>query len=109
MSIKISEAPYKERIGKGIDNDFMRQAVSSAQGRFRNGRTTQAEELGNWEDWRQLGEEIRSHTLENIDYYLYQLSEEVEKRGGNVFFAETAEKANAYIENVVKKKNAKKL
>ncbi|WP_339182584.1 LutB/LldF family L-lactate oxidation iron-sulfur protein [Oceanobacillus sp. FSL W7-1293] len=109
MSIKISETPYKERIGKGIDNDFMRQAVSSAQGRFRNGRLTQAEELGNWEDWRQLGEEIRSHTLENIDYYLYQLSEEVEKRGGNVFFAETAEEANAYIENVVKKKKAKKV
>ncbi|MFD1064990.1 LutB/LldF family L-lactate oxidation iron-sulfur protein [Oceanobacillus locisalsi] len=109
MSIKISETPYKERIEQGIDNDFMRQAVSSAQGRFRNGRLTQAEELGNWEDWRQLGAEIREHTLENIDYYLYQLSEEVEKRGGNVFFAETAEEANAYIENVVKKKEAKKV
>lgn len=109
MSIKISETPYKERIGKGIDNDFMRQAVSSAQGRFRNGRLSQAEELGKWEDWRQLGAEIRSHTLENIDYYLFQLSEQVEKRGGNVFFAETAEEANDYIENVVKKKNAKKI
>ncbi|WP_080875677.1 LutB/LldF family L-lactate oxidation iron-sulfur protein [Oceanobacillus timonensis] len=109
MSIKISETPYKERIDQGIDNDFMRQAVSSAQGRFRDGRLTQAEELGNWEDWRQLGSEIRSHTLENIDYYLYQLSEEVEKRGGNVFFAETAEEANEYIESVVKKKEAKKV
>ncbi|GIO23520.1 LutB/LldF family L-lactate oxidation iron-sulfur protein [Oceanobacillus sp. J11TS1] len=109
MSIKISEKPYKERIGQGIENDFMRQAVSSAQGRFRTGRLTQAEELGNWEDWRQLGSEIRSHTLENIDYYLYQLSEQVEKRGGNVFFAQTAEEANEYIENVVKKKNAKKV
>lgn len=109
MSIKISETPYKERIDQGIDNDFMRQAVPSAQGRFRDGRLTQAEELGNWEDWRQLGSEIRSHTLENIDYYLYQLSEEVEKRGGNVFFAETAEEANEYIENVVKKKEAKKV
>lgn len=109
MSIKISKTPYKDRIGKGIENDFMRQAVSSAQGRFRTGRLTQAEELGNWEDWRQLGEEIRSHTLENIDYYLLQLSEQVEKRGGNVFFAQTAEEANEYIENVVKKKNAKKI
>ncbi|WP_066187991.1 LutB/LldF family L-lactate oxidation iron-sulfur protein [Gracilibacillus timonensis] len=109
MSIKISETSYKERVDQGIDNDFMRQAVSSAQGRFRKGRLSQAEELGDWEDWRQLGSEIRSHTLENIDYYLYQLSEQVEKRGGHVFFAETAEEANDYIENVVKKKEAKKV
>ncbi|WP_077329200.1 LutB/LldF family L-lactate oxidation iron-sulfur protein [Virgibacillus siamensis] len=109
MGIKISEAPYKERIQEGVENDFMRQAVTSAQGRFRDGRQKQADELGNWEDWRTLGEEIRTHTLENIDYYLQLLSENVSKRGGNVFFAETAEEANAYIQNVMKKKNAKKV
>jgi len=109
MSIKFSEAPYKDRVQKGINNDFMRQAVSSAQGRFRTGRLTQAEELGNWEDWRQLGYEIRNHTIENLDYYLQQLSEQVSRRGGNVYFAETAEDANRYIQNVVKKKNAKKV
>ncbi|MFS0749261.1 LutB/LldF family L-lactate oxidation iron-sulfur protein [Oceanobacillus sp. 1P07AA] len=109
MSVKIGDVSYKDRIDKGIENDFMRQAVSSAQGRFRKGRLSQAEELGNWEDWRQLGSEIRTHTLENIDYYLHQLSEQVEKRGGNVFFAQTAEEANDYIENVVKKKQAKKV
>ena len=31
MSIKIGEVPYKERIQTGIKDDFMRQAVSSAQ------------------------------------------------------------------------------
>ncbi|MDY7043804.1 LutB/LldF family L-lactate oxidation iron-sulfur protein [Virgibacillus sp. M23] len=109
MSIKIGDASYKDRVNKGIENDFMRQAVSSAQGRFRSGRLSQAEELGNWEEWRQLGSEIRTHTLENIDYYLQQLSDQVAKRGGNVFFAETADEANDYIENVVKKKKAKKV
>ncbi|MBM4761017.1 LutB/LldF family L-lactate oxidation iron-sulfur protein [Bacillus sp. B15-48] len=109
MSIKLGEIPYEERVQKGIENDFMRQAVSSAQGRFRSGRLYQAAELGNWEDWRQLGAEIRNHTLENLDYYLHQLSEQVEKRGGNVFFAETAEEATDYIKNVVQKKNAKKV
>src|SRR5699024_5476051 len=48
-------------------------------------------------------------TLENIDYYLQQLSDNVEKRGGNVFFAQTAEEANEYIQHVIKKKNAKKV
>ncbi|MBT2642718.1 iron-sulfur cluster-binding protein [Bacillus sp. ISL-41] len=109
MSIKIGEVPYKERIQKGIKDDFMRQAVSSAQGRFRTGRITQAEELGNWEDWRNLGEEIRTHTLENLDYYLQKLSEQVSRRGGHVFFAETAEEANQYVKSIIQKKQAKKV
>ncbi len=109
MSIKIGEVPYKERIQKGIQDDFMRQAVSSAQGRFRTGRLTQAAELGNWEDWRQLGSEIRNHTLENLDFYLQQLSEQVSRRGGHVFFAETAEEANQYVKNIVLQKKAKKV
>lgn len=109
MSIKLGNKPYDERIEEGLHNDFMRQAVASAQGRFRSGKQKTAEQLGNWEDWRSLGEEIRSHTLENLDYYLQQLSDQVAKRGGHVFFAETKEEANDYIRNVVKKKKGKKV
>ncbi|OZU88048.1 iron-sulfur cluster-binding protein [Virgibacillus indicus] len=109
MGIKISGKSYEERVREGVDNSFMRNAVASAQGRFRTGRQNRADELGDWEDWRTQGEEIRTHTLENIDYYLQLLSDNVEKRGGNVFFAETKEEANAYIQEVIRKKNAKKV
>ena len=34
-----------------------------------------------------LGEEIRQHVLNNLDFYLHELSENVAKRGGHVFFA----------------------
>ena len=109
MSIKIKTGSFDERVQEGIDNDFMLNSVASAQGRFRSRRADAAEELGNWEDWRSLGEEIRTHTLQNIDYYLQQLSDNLSKRGGHVFFAETAEDANEYIKEVVKRKNAKKV
>ena len=55
------------------------------------------------------GEEIRKHVLANLDYYLYELSENVAKRGGHVFFAQTAEEANDYIVVVAKEKQAKKI
>ncbi len=109
MGIKFGSPSFDDRVQEGIDNEFMRSAVSSAQGRFRSGRINAAEELGNWEEWRSLGEEIRAHTLENLDYYLKQLSDQVEKHGGNVFFAETAADANKYIQDVIKKKNGKKV
>lgn len=109
MGIRIGSESFDNRVQEGIDNDFMLSSVAAAQGRFRSGRSNAAEELGNWEDWRSLGEEIRTHTLQNIDYYLQQLSDQVSKRGGHVFFAETAEDANEYIKTVVKKKNGKKV
>ncbi|WP_318615939.1 LutB/LldF family L-lactate oxidation iron-sulfur protein [Sporosarcina sp. YIM B06819] len=109
MSIRIGKGSFDSRVQKGIDNDFMLNSVASAQTRFRDGRMNAAEELGNWEDWRSLGEEIRTHTLQHLDYYLQQLSDNVAKRGGHVFFAETAEDANAYIQEVVKRKNGKKV
>lgn len=109
MGIRIGDPSFENRVQKGIDNDFMLNSVASAQGRFRDRKELATDELGNWEDWRVLGEEIRSHTLENIDYYLQQLSDNVEKRGGHVFFAATADDANKYIQDVVKRKDAKKI
>lgn len=109
MAMKIGTGEFNDRVGEGINDSFMRGAVSSAQERFQSRRLSAAEELGNWEEWRSHGEEIRQHVLENLDYYLYQLSENVSKRGGHVFFAQTAEEASDYIKNVIEKKNAKKI
>ncbi|MBO1002314.1 LutB/LldF family L-lactate oxidation iron-sulfur protein [Pseudogracilibacillus auburnensis] len=109
MGIQIGKKTYTNRVKSGIEDPFMRQAVSSAQERLKDGRIQSEKGLGNWEDWRSLGEEIRRHTLDNLDYYLEQLSEQVEKRGGNVFFARTADEANHYINRIIQEKNGKKV
>ncbi|PLR76105.1 iron-sulfur cluster-binding protein [Bacillus sp. V3-13] len=109
MAMKIGTENFKERVETGINNSFMRGAVAAAQERFQTRRLAAAAELGNWQEWRSLGEEIRQHVLENLDYYLYQLSENVAKRGGHVFFARTAEEANQYIKDVVIEKQARKI
>ncbi len=109
MALMIGEEAFKERVVNGLENNFMRQAVSGAQERLQNRRLDAIEELGNWEEWRSHGEEIRQHVLQNLDFYLHQLSENVIAKGGHVFFAETAEEANEYIKNVVQKHDAKKI
>lgn len=90
--MKISDDKFFDRVEKGVNNTFMRSAVTSAQERMQGKRLTATEELGNWEEWRKLGEEIRTHTLENLDYYLEQLSENVVKRGGHVFLLQQRKK-----------------
>lgn len=109
MAMKIGTDKFSVRVEKGLNNSFARAAVVSAQDRFQSRRLIAAEELGNWEEWRSHGEEIRQHVLENLDYYLLQLSDSVSSRGGHVYFAKTAEDANQYIQDVIKNKNAKKI
>lgn len=109
MGMKIGQDPFKKRVKDSLQDTFMREAVSSAQSRLTGVREVMIEELGNWEEWRELSESIRKHTIENLDYYLYELSENVTKKGGHVFFAQTAEEANEYIISIVKKKQAKKI
>ncbi|GAE91454.1 L-lactate dehydrogenase [Gracilibacillus boraciitolerans JCM 21714] len=108
MPMHIGDKDFKKRVTKGIEDDFMRGAVRSAQGRLQDKRATAADELGDWEEWRTLGSEIRRHTIEHLDYYLHQLSEKVAELGGHVFFAETGAEANEYIQKVAKEKDAKK-
>lgn len=109
MSMKIKDEPFKDRLDEGLQNSFMRNAVSQAQGRFQSRKQLASDELGNWEEWRSHGEEIRQHVLGNLDYYLQQLSDSVASRGGHVFFAATAEEATAYITNIAREKKAKKV
>ncbi|GIN20638.1 MAG TPA: iron-sulfur cluster-binding protein [Bacillus bacterium] len=109
MGIKIGSAAFDARTDEALRDPDVQRAVPPAQERLQSVRLKAVDELGDWERWRDLGEKIRSHTIENLDYYLTELSENVAKRGGHVFFAETAEDANQYIEKVVRQKQAKKI
>ncbi|MDX1301870.1 LutB/LldF family L-lactate oxidation iron-sulfur protein [Photobacterium sp.] len=109
MSMKTSNIKFKERINVQMKDEFMRHSVANAQQRMFTNRQIAADKLGNWEEWREMGMDIRNHVLENLDYYLHQLSESVHKNGGNVFFARTSEEATNYIEGIIQEKNAKKV
>ncbi|MGX2955711.1 LutB/LldF family L-lactate oxidation iron-sulfur protein [Ursidibacter arcticus] len=109
MSLKTSNLAFKVRVDNQIHNDMMRKAIVKAQETIGANRQKMVDELGNWEEWRDLSKQIRNHVLANLDAYLYQLSEKVQQNGGHVFFAETAEEATAYIRQVALEKNAKKI
>ena len=112
MAMKIGDKPFFDRVDDALEDDFMRKAMAKAQDGLRERKlnaTVGDEQIGDWEEWRSAGEEIRRHTLENLDFYLDQLSENFARQGGHVYFAETAEDATRYIQEVAKKKNAKKV
>lgn len=109
MYLKTSDIPFYKRIQQQIDDPVMRHAVVNAQDRIGARRQKMIDELDTWNDWRSRAAEIRAHVLDNLDAYLYQLSENVSANGGQVFFADTREDATRYILQVAQEKQARKI
>src|SRR5690349_1650753 len=105
----MSEAPtyigfeeYSEHVPAGIP-----LAVQQATTRFVSGRAARVAELPEWEDLRQIGSDIRLHTIENLDVYLARLEEKVLAAGGYVHWAETAEDANRIVLQIAREHNVR--
>src|SRR6266540_5890624 len=82
-------------------------AVQQATNRFINGRAARVAELPQWEELRQIGSDIRLHTIENMDVYLTHLEEKVKSAGGHVHWAETAADANRIVIQIANEHNVK--
>ena len=93
---------YSERVPQSIP-----LAVQQATDRFVGGRAARVAELPQWEELRQIGSDIRLHTIENMDVYLTRLEEKVKLAGGHVHWAETAEDARRIVLQIAKAHNVK--
>lgn len=82
-------------------------AVQQATDRFVGGRAARVAELSHWEELRQIGSDIRSHTIEHIDVYLMQLEEKVKAAGGHIHWAETAQDANRIVLKIAREHSVK--
>lgn len=109
LSRTMSETPtyigfeeYSEHIPASIPS-----AVQQATTRFVNGRAARVAELPQWEQLRQIGSDIRLHTIENMDVYLTRLEEQVRSAGGHVHWAERAEDANRIVLQIAKEHKVK--
>lgn len=99
--------PLEERAKVALNDEFLRKAVRFTTEKLRNGRKTAAEELGNWQDWRTQGRDIRLHTIAHLDYYLSLFVNNLRAAGGHVHFASTAEEAVEITMKIAAAKEAK--
>ncbi len=82
-------------------------AVQQATNRFAIGRTARIGELPQWEELRQIGSDIRQHSMENLDVYLTRLEAAVLSAGGHVHWAETGEDARQIVLQIARENNVK--
>ncbi len=94
------ELTFHERVAEAVDNPAEQLAVATgARAKFRN-RAHAVAEFPAMEATRERARLIRAHTLSQLPQYLAQFSENVEARGGQVFWAQDAAECNRYITNL---------
>jgi L-lactate dehydrogenase complex protein LldF len=100
-----ADKPYdmKAALDKALQDDFLRLATRRATDALRHKKLSAANELGDWEEWRQAGEKIRNHVIKNLDFYLNQLIQNVEKNGGHVHLAKTPQDAVKIVQEIFQK------
>ena len=97
----------KKRTELALENDFLRKAVAFTTDRLRTGKQKAADELGDWEVWRERARQIREHTVSHLDYYLAQFADNAAKAGAHVHFCQTAEDAVQTFLDIARKADAK--
>ncbi|WP_201736514.1 LutB/LldF family L-lactate oxidation iron-sulfur protein [Bifidobacterium xylocopae] len=105
--IRNSDHDFLTRLKESEEDTFAQKAVAKAQDAQWIKREAARQELGNWEDWRSLGEQIRQHTVRYLPDYLEEFSDNVEKNGGRVFFAQTDVEARDFIVNLAREKQVR--
>ena len=99
----------KHRADDALHDDFLRSAVAFTTDRLRGRKGESTAKLGNWEEWREIGRQIRTHTVANLDYYLGQFAGNMEKNGGHVHFAADAEEARGIVLKIAAEKQARSI
>ncbi len=95
------EPIFQENAPKALANTQLRRNMGKATQTIRAKRANVVNELPDWEELREAGRAIKAHTLQNLDKYLLQLEESVQRAGGQVHWAADAADANRIITGLV--------
>ncbi len=75
----------------------------------RKNRDTQTHSLDEWEELRNVADKIKTHTLENLAFYLEEFEQNARKNGIEVHWAKDADEHNKIVLDILQKHDASKL
>jgi L-lactate dehydrogenase complex protein LldF len=98
---------YKSEARKALKDRVLLDALANAQERLSKGTALAYQELPEGPELRFKAHDIRMHAVENLDILLEVLSENVQKNGGKVYFAEDAQAAVNHCLNIARRHKVK--
>lgn len=100
---------FYDRVEDALKNNQLHKALDISTTRFVSSRNKALESLPEAEALRDHARRIRAHTIANLDTYLAQFADSVERLGGHVHWAQTAEEANKYVTDLARARGVKKV
>jgi L-lactate dehydrogenase complex protein LldF len=91
---------FREIARMKLADAHVSSALDGSTARLLDGRLDAWESLGDAEDLRERAHVARMRIVDDLDAHVDRFRAAVEARGGQTFFAETAEDANSYIVDV---------
>jgi L-lactate dehydrogenase complex protein LldF len=104
-----SKFDFHEVSVKAAGDERLKASINNAVLRQHTGRQVCLTELPDSDKLRELAGNIKQHAIEHLDYYLEQLVANVEKNGGKVHFASTADDARRIILDICKQTKASRV
>ena len=96
MHVPTSPA-FKQNARKALADAGLQKALAFSKPQFMARRTAAVANLPEFEQLRDIGREIKNHTLANLDFYLEQFAANVERAGGQVHWCSTADEAREAV------------
>lgn len=98
MSHDIQTETFIDNYREALANPQLQRALSGATARFIAHRNAAVSTMADdWESLRGQARAIKEEAISNLDRYLAEFADNVERRGGRIFWARDAKEANGYI------------
>ena len=98
---------FKQNAKKALADAGLQKALAFSKPQFMARRSAAVANLPEFERLRDIGRDIKNHTLANLDVYLERFAENVEANGGQVHWARDAEEARAMILDICRRAGAR--
>ncbi len=101
----------EQKIHETLANANLQLAIYDSTARLMHKRRTALDNplAADFEAWRDQANQVKRHTIENLDHYLEQLERNVTANGGKVIWARDATEASDFILQLAKDNNALRL
>ncbi len=99
--------PFRERAAHALDDRFLQQALTIATTKFIGLRREAFDAFPEGDALRDRARQIKEATLQRLDHYLEELIDNVERLGGRVHYADTAQDARRIILDIARRTGAR--
>ena len=100
---------HPEKAAEFIANDERMHWHDKALWFVREKRDVAAHGLNEWEELRRVASEIKTHTIDKLDYYLEEFEKNAKEKGLHVHWAKDAKEHNEIVLKLLLARGAKKL